>query len=161
MIKNGGHYFKVIIQTARKVKQVQYGDLDKLSETLDIHYQEPKQLKIVTPAGNAEVSEEVSSEDKLRETKEKFEKWIKAAEQMKDIIGKKLKNRQVQVPVSKDLSVRDAIGRIFNIDSDTVTYDMFKYCLELRSQILEEQRKANYGTSKSVSRNTDGSSTKE
>jgi hypothetical protein len=154
-----GHSFRVAIPLP-PITPVTDADADKLAESLEVTRKEPDQLDVPVVI-EPEEEEEVAPEDRLRETKEKFEKWIKAAEQMQTVLGEKLKNRKVKVPVSKDLSVRDAIARLFGVDSDTVTYDMFKYCLELRSKILEEQRRKNYGTSKSLPGNTDGSSTEE
>lgn len=150
------HRFRVQLPV-RPTTAVKDTDRDKLGENLTVQRTEPDQLEV--PVVVKHEIEEIVPEDRLRETKEKFEKWVDAAQQMQSIIGEKLKDRKVQIPVSKDLAVRDAIARLFGVESDTVTYDMFKYCLELRSKILEDQRRKNYGTSKSLPGNTDGSNT--
>jgi hypothetical protein len=146
------HKFHVLVSST-KSQGISLGDLNALNEGLEVARIEPK--KVVRPVTPVQESvEEQAPLDRLIAGKKKFEDWLKAAEQMKKILGKKLQKRQVRVPVAKSLVVRDAIRRVFATDSDTITYEMFQKALEIRSDLLQKEREKDYGTN--VSTDSDG-----
>ena len=140
-----GHKFKVLTRLA-KATRISSGDKGVLSESLGVVRTEPDKVVIMAP----KVPEKPKEEDpfeRLKESREKYEKWLKAAGQMKQLLAHKMKDRKVKVPVSENLAVRDAIRRIFGKDTAVITHEMFAQALKIRSEILQEERKKDYGTS--------------
>lgn len=127
--------FKVWVYVGRK-RGLSDEDLDKLHESLSIDREEPAQLKPDLPS-LPEPELEESVEMKIERYKTQFEDWIKAAEQMKLVLAEKMKDRVVKIDPRKDIAVRDAIRRLFNKDTNVITHEMFRYCLDAKSRLLQ------------------------
>lgn len=142
--------FKAVVVSAEetRTKLIDNNDLQVLNEDLSLDWQEPEQMKVPVNQRDIILQQEQSNKARLDEAIKNFEELIKAIQYMQDIaIKAKLQDRTVRVPAKKNPTVRDAIRRMFGIDSEIVTYDMFKKCLELRSQLNDEQRRQTYGFS--------------
>jgi hypothetical protein len=140
-----GNKFKVFVLSEKR-RKLSSQDKISLQEQISVTREEPEQLELdKSPFADSDavtVDEKVLIEQAIQ----RFTNVIKATQQMQNVLGQKLKDRTVKVNPSADASVRDSIRRVFNIESDgTITYDMFKKCLEWRSQITQEQRKKTYG----------------
>ena len=141
-----GHQFTVPPSTSIvKAQIVKQQDLNDLTGDLAVLREEPEQLK-VEPVSRKSSEEAPTNQQRTEDAISSLKEWLLAAAQMQIVLGEKLKNRRVTVSASLNPSVRDAIGRLFNIDSTTVTYDMYKKALEWRSQLLKEGRNTTYGT---------------
>jgi len=142
----------VLQEQQEKVKKLEGTDLDILNEDLDLKWQEPEQITVPMVKKEQNTTEppidpKVRIEQKIKD----FEEYIKAADYMQDVVLKeRLKNRVVRVPTKKDPSIREAIRRLFGVDSDQITYDMFKKCLEIRSQLAAEQRRTTYKANEGI-----------
>ena len=68
-------------------------------------------------------------------------KWEALAE-VEKIIDQRGEDVQIQFNADENITLRDSIRRVFGIDTDIVTYEMYKKCLELREQLAEEDRQA-------------------
>ena len=138
-----GHQFYVLggqIQSS----ELDQPDKDLLGNDLFIDREEPDQItSVVSPE---DVLPEVTEQQRVEKAIEKFDEWLIAADKMAQVLGNKLDNRQVKVDATKNPAVRAAIRRLFGVDSDTITYDMFKKALELRSDLEKQGRKKIYGT---------------
>jgi hypothetical protein len=139
-----GHTFGVLPRR-KKFDNLQDSDLERLSEQLDVTREEPKQLSVEAKSAEEVKAEAKAAKARIQETIDKFGEVIKAGEQMKILLKKKLENRTVRVDPNKNPAVRDAIRRVFGINSDTITYDMFEKALEIRSKLSKEGR-ASYVT---------------
>lgn len=138
-----GHRFTV------PSRPVLINDISTERETLlantTVQYVEPAQVRTVIEPQVTELSTEISEKQRIEIAIENFQQFIKAAEEMQKVVGERLKNRTVRVDPKTNPDVREAIRRLFGINSDEITYDMFKKCLELRSALLAAGRKK-YGT---------------
>lgn len=143
-ISNIGHQFIVPTPT-NTIKFLKKGDLDKLNEEVSIEYDEPEQLEVAPVVGKQESQQ--TEQQRVETAINNMKEWILAAEEMQKVLGEKLKNRRVRVDPRTNPAVRDAIRRVFGIDSDTITYEMFKHALKLRSDMLQEGRIETYGSS--------------
>ena len=65
---------------------------------------------------------------------------ITLADEIAAIIEKRSKDVEVSFNPDENITLRDSIRRVFGIDTDIVTYKMYKKCLELREQLAEEDR---------------------
>jgi len=131
----------------RTASGVSANDRQRFAENLAVERDEPSQLLVVPePRETAEADEITTKKEQLSAAIAKFEDFLGAAEQMQKLLGEKLKNRQVRIDPKKNPALREAIRRVFGIDSDTVTYDMFKQALEMRSKMVQEGREVSFGT---------------
>jgi len=117
-------------------------DRERLYEEELPEPQEERQIFVEQAEQQEEVA--ISAKQQLEDTIQNLKDFIGAAEEMQMVLADKLKNRRVRVDPRKNPAVREAIRRLFGVDSDTITYDMFKQALELRSKIAEEGRKKTY-----------------
>lgn len=65
---------------------------------------------------------------------------ISLAEEVEILIEQRAKDVEVKFDADIDITLRDSIRRVFGIDTNIVTYDMYKKSLELREQLAEEDR---------------------
>lgn len=143
---NLGHEFTVPpSDSVVKTQIVRQQDLNDLIEDLAVNREEPEQLRMA-PISLGSSEEVPTQQQQTTEAVENLQEWLIAAAQMQIVLGEKLKNRQVKVNPKINPGVKDAIARLFGIDSSTVTYDMYKKALEWRSQLLKEGRNNTYGT---------------
>ncbi len=119
-------------------------DKSTLYSTLIAEREEPDQVFIEPEKVSAE-KEPLTDQQWILESIDKWKKWLTAAKKLKETLGLKLKDRKVRVDPSVNPTVRDAIRRLFGIDSDTITYEMFQKCLEIRSKITQENRQSIFG----------------
>jgi len=151
-----GYKFTVPLNLKRRIAgKINSADKELLSQHLTAEREKPETISRPRETKKEEPDKEVSPKERIDESKKKYENWIKAAEQMKVILADKLQNRKVKVDPAKDPSIRDAIRRVFGVDSDTITYEMFQKALEIRSDIISQERSKKYGTDNAG--NTDGS----
>lgn len=138
-----GHKFRVHLSST---KRSGLSDTDRglLGKSLAIERVEPEQIEVVVE-GKDDLKEVVSEQERLQNAIQNFQNVLQAAQEMQKLLAHKLKDYTVRVDPNKDPSVRDAIRRTFGKDSDTVTHDMFRQCLEWRSQMIKEQRQKAYG----------------
>lgn len=134
-----GHSFGVLPRRKR-FDNLQSTDTQKLGESLGIIREEPKQISVRPEAERKEKEQEQAAKVRIQETIDKFKEILKAGEQMKILLRKKLGNRTIRVNAAENPAVRDAIRRVFGIDSDIITYDMFEKALETRSELSKEGR---------------------
>jgi hypothetical protein len=67
---------------------------------------------------------------------------ITLADEVDTLIKQRSKDVQIQFDADIDITLRDSIRRVFGLDTNIVTYDMYKKCLELREQLATEDRQA-------------------
>ncbi len=141
-----GHKFTIPpLITVAKTQIVRQQDLNDLTEDLAVNREEPEQLR-VDPISRKSSEEVPTQQQRTEDAVNNLEEWLVAAAQMQMVLGEKLKNRRVTVDAKINPAVKDALGRLFGVDSSTVTYDMYKKALEWRSQLLKEGRNNTYGT---------------
>ena len=140
-----GHQFSVPPRP-KVANRLSRGDASKLVEGLGVAREEPEQLK-VSPIDIGESVEEATDQQRIEDSIQKLQEWMVAAEQMQLVLGDRLKDRHIRIDSKKNPAVRDAIRRLFGVDSDTITYDMFKKALKWRSELLKEGRNKTYGSS--------------
>jgi hypothetical protein len=146
MASSLGHQF-TIPSPARTSRAVQDEDLSKLVEDLTVLREEPEQIE-VEPVSREPAEEVPTEQQRIEQTIVELQEWLVAAAQMQKVLGEKLKDRRVTVDPKLNPGVRDAIRRLFGVDSNTITYDMYKQALEMRTKLLEEGREETYGTSR-------------
>lgn len=139
---NIGHKFQINTQSD-KSKKLKTEDLVKLNENTTVIREEPKQKDIVREKSESQ-AEEQDGQERIRQTIEKFQNFLQAADDMKELLGEKLKDYTVTVPVNEAPEVRDAIRRLFGQNSNTITYEMFERCLQWRSEVINKQRRETY-----------------
>jgi len=122
----------------KRIEDLSVSDQEILRADLVVERQEPPQVIIVREESAPETSTVMPAKIWVTETAEKFQDFIAAAEEMKKVLGRKIQNRRVTVPSSNNPMVRNAIRRLFGVDSETVTYEMFQEALRIRSEIVEE-----------------------
>lgn len=64
----------------------------------------------------------------------KYSNLINQCKIVEDEIKERCKNVYVTLKPSKHLNVIEALGRIFGIDSETITFEMYKICIERLDQ---------------------------
>jgi hypothetical protein len=136
-----GHSFRVP-RRSRKVSGLESSDVETINNDITIIPEEPEASVQYIP-GTADQQEEITPEAKLEQRIDKFQKWLEAAKEIEVVLDKRLKSRAVKAKPN-DIQLRQAIRRTFNVDSDVVTFEMFKEALKIRSQILEAERKKEY-----------------
>jgi hypothetical protein len=139
-----GHEF-AIPTPSKLIQTVQKNDQDKFVEDLAIEREEPEQIEMIPVA--IEPIELPTEKQRIDGAIEDLKEYLVAAEEMQRVLGEKLKNRRVTVDPKQNPAVRDAIRRLFGEDSNTITYNMYKEALRLRSELLTEGRNNTYGTS--------------
>lgn len=112
-----------------------------LGETLTVPQVQPPQIAAPHSTLPAEVPPVTSNKEWINEMVGKLDTLVAAAEALKSVLGKKIEARRVQVLSSTNPAVRNAIRRLFALDSDTVTYEMFKQALAWRSELTKEGSK--------------------
>lgn len=78
----------------------------------------------------------------LNNTIDQYNNIIALAEEVETLVEDRAKSVEIKFDPDEDISLRDSIRRVFGIDTDIVTYDMYKQCLELREQLAEEDRQS-------------------
>ena len=118
-----------------------YKDTEVLTDTVTVNpdiLEPTDNLVISTP--KVSTAPETTEKQRITDTVEKLNNFLAAAKEMQVVLDEKLQDYVVKVDVNKNPHVRDAIRRLFGVDSNVITYDMFKKALEMRSQYLKEQR---------------------
>lgn len=69
-----------------------------------------------------------------------YENIATLAQEIGKIIELRSKDVKVSFKPEEDITLRDSIRRIFGLDTNIVTYGMYKKCLELKEQLAEEDR---------------------
>lgn len=118
-----------------------YKDTEVLADTVTVNpdvLEPTDNLVISTP--KVSTVPETTGKQRITDTIDKLNNFLAAAKEMQVVLDGKLQDYVVKVDVNKNPHVRDAIRRLFGIDSNVITYDMFKKVLEMRSQYLQEQR---------------------
>jgi hypothetical protein len=139
-----GHRFS-IRPSLRVVEDIENKDF--LSQDLVVTRDEPAQIldSIVLPPQPVESREQIDEKQRIEVAVKNFEQFVKAAEEMQLVLGEKLKQRVIKINPNINPDAREAIRRLFGVNSDEITYDMFKKCLAWRSELLAAGRKK-YGT---------------
>jgi hypothetical protein len=73
---------------------------------------------------------------------DQYNSMITLADEVDTLIKQRSKDVQIQFDADIDITLRDSIRRVFGLDTNIVTYDMYKKCLELREQLATEDRQA-------------------
>lgn len=120
-------------------------DKELLAADLSVTFEEPEQEFIPLMKSQVAVTDELTEKKRIEEAIGRFKNVISAGEKMQELLGKKLQSRTVTVDPRKDPTVRMAIRRMFGIDESTITYEMFKEALRLRSELILQGRMETYG----------------
>lgn len=122
-----------------------FSDQELLNADLSVAYEEPAQEIVPPVKSQVAITDDNTEQRRTEEGIERFMNVIKAGEKLQELIGKKLQSHTVTVDPRTDPSVRTAVRRMFGIDSSTITYEMFKEALRLRSQLIVQGRMESYG----------------
>lgn len=139
-----GHRFTVL-PTPKIIGDISV-EREVLAANVQVPYTEPAQIiQPVETSTQTETEPELAEKERIESAIANFKQFITAGEEMQTVLGEKLKQRIVKIDSKLSPEVREAIRRLFGINTDEITYDMFKKCLEWRSMVLEAGRKK-YGT---------------
>ena len=100
-------------------------------------------IELITPY-IAEVQKDIdrtSAESRLEKAQEAFNGYGKIIERCKEIedeIVQQCKNVKVTLKPSNNLSVIAAIKRVFGTDGTTITFEMYKKCIEALARLNNE-----------------------
>jgi hypothetical protein len=122
-------------------------DQELLSADLSVAYEEPEQEYVPPAKSQASVTDATTEKKRVEEAIQKFQNVLKAGEKLQELLGQRLQTYTVTVDPRSDPSVRTAIRRLFGVDSSTITYEMFKEALRLRSELIIQGRMESYGIS--------------
>lgn len=132
----------------KPIEDLSGADILKLQENLEVVRDKPEQLKVVpdpTLVQAKSADQEDGSVQQIDDLIKRFQNFIAAAEETQDMLGARLKDHTVTVDPRLTPQVRDAIRRLFGINSTTITYEMFRQVLRWRSEMLTQGRKKTYG----------------
>jgi hypothetical protein len=76
---------------------------------------------------------------KAQEVLDGYSKIIAKCTAAKAEIEQRCKNVTVKLNRSQHLSVIESIGRLFGIETDEITFDMYKQCIELIAQMSADR----------------------
>lgn len=109
-------------------------DLKKMFQQLTVERTEPDQIE-----DNPVVPQEIADENikKIQIMQDKFNSVIAAGETLQEVLDAKLKHREVKIDPNKDSQVLQAIRNVFGKNTTVITYDMFKKCLQLKSELTK------------------------
>jgi hypothetical protein len=126
------------------VKELDKESRDILESKLQKNREEPlskgvKGNPITSDSARIDIEAKNAELDKMID---QYDTIISLAEEVEKIVEQRGENVQVKFDADENITLRDSIRRVFGIDTDIVTYEMYKTCLELREQLAEEDRKA-------------------
>lgn len=128
------HKFYVSKSRSRKISSSI--DSTPINNQIIIQRDEPESVSQPFAPPKEPVFDDVAGKQRIQDAIKKLQDYLVAAEQMKTLLGDRIKNRTVPINDQEDLPLKQAIARIFGIDADKITFDMFKKCLEIRSQLF-------------------------
>jgi predicted nucleic acid-binding Zn ribbon protein len=111
-------------------------DIDKLRGWDDIVRPEPPQ--VIPKTIREEVETAVSQSSKNKAIRDKASKVLKRINELQQEIDKKAGKFKVTTTVPPGSPLYQAMVRVFNEKTDTVTYDHYKRALKYREQLAAE-----------------------
>jgi vacuolar-type H+-ATPase subunit D/Vma8 len=76
---------------------------------------------------------------KAKEVIDGYSKIIAKCEQMRSEIEQRCKNVTVTINRAEHLSVMDAIGRLFGIETTEITFEMYKQCIDKLAKMTKDR----------------------
>jgi len=127
---------KFYVSKSRSRKTLNTIDSSPINTQIVIQRDEPESVSQPFVPPKEPAFDDIAGKQRIQDAIKKLQDYLAAAEQMKTLLGDRIKNRVVPLNAQEDLPIKQAIARIFGVDSDKITFEMFKKCLEIRSQLF-------------------------
>jgi hypothetical protein len=125
-------------------KQLDRDDREVLEAKLKKYREDPDSTLVADNLNKDETKEpDIESQaSKVQTLIDEYGNIVTLADEIATIIETRAKDVKVTFNPDQDITLRDSIRRVFGLDTDVVTYAMYKECLQLKEELAKEDREA-------------------
>jgi hypothetical protein len=125
-------------------KKLERDDREVLEAKLKKYREDPDSTLVADNLNKDETKEpDIESQaSKVQTLIDEYGNIVTLADEIATIIETRAKDVKVTFNPDQDITLRDSIRRVFGLDTDVVTYAMYKECLQLKEELAKEDREA-------------------